>query len=661
MYTKNLQYKNSEQLKKWLDEFNFASQKECLVQVFFGVTQKSKIETLLLELKNYLPLAHVIGATTDGEIYSNEILEKSIVISVTVFEKSTLGSSCVEYTRTSFDMGKAIAHSLQKDNTKALILLTTGLEINGELFLDGVREIIDSDCVIAGGMAGDNGEFSQTYVVHNSKVISKGAVGVVISGEHIQVDHSYEFGWSEVGLPMRVTKSIENRVYELDGVPIIEVYKKYFGENISNELPKIGVEIPLMLRRDGKKVARACIKKFDDNSLLYAGNLDQNEEVRFGLGIKKLVLNSNRELCSKMRNSFAPQTMFIYSCMARRRLLENEVVHDIDMVAQSCSPSGFFTYGEFYSDGSKSYLFNETMTILRLSESLEEYTQTEVKKNNKISQMNLNQSSKMMAALTHMTNVIAKEWQEKVDREVEKNKIHERENFQKNKLAQMGEMIGMIAHQWRQPLNAISASAIKMSLHSSMDMLDDKHTQKDTAFIQEQCQKMSATINTFMNFVKPAKKSAEFTVADTLASIMELMGTQLMNHNIEVNIANEDNISVVGYQDLLEQVIINILSNARDAFDELNIDNKKIDIKVFKEDEIVIIRVEDNAGGIPEEIREKIFNPYFTTKEEGKGTGIGLYMSIDIMKKSFNGNLLYEATAQGSAFILHVGGGKRAR
>jgi C4-dicarboxylate-specific signal transduction histidine kinase len=262
----------------------------------------------------------------------------------------------------------------------------------------------------------------------------------------------------------------------------------------------------------------------------------------------------------------------------------------------------------------------------------------------------------MMHALTHMTNVIASEWQARVDKEIEKNEEKSRTSFQNNKLIQMGEMIGMIAHQWRQPLNAISATGINLSLLSSMGKLEPQKVQQSSEFIQNQCQKMSKTIDTFMNFVKPAKESKAFKLSHMIGAIMEIMGTQLTNHNIKVNIqVVNKNISMVGYEDLLEQVIINLLANARDAFDDLEKATKYIDITIDMIENVPVVIIEDNAGGIAENIRERIFNPYFTTKEQGKGTGIGLYMSMDIMKQSFNGNIVYKNIENGSRFEVFCG------
>jgi len=238
---------------------------------------------------------------------------------------------------------------------------------------------------------------------------------------------------------------------------------------------------------------------------------------------------------------------------------------------------------------------------------------------------------------------------------VQKNLLKDKQLLHQSKLAQMGDMVSMIAHQWRQPLNAISATSTKLSLLSGMQMLEDSKMQEDAEFIQNQCQKMSKTIDTFMNFVKPATESKEFYFKDTIESILNIMGKQLSSHDIEVHVEYLEQVSLLGYEDLLEQVILNLLSNARDAFDEQKKENKYIKIIICTENRVPVIIIEDNAGGIEESIREKIFNPYFTTKEQGKGTGIGLYMSMDIMKKSFNGNLVYSATQDGSRFEIICG------
>ncbi len=651
MYTLNHKYKNKKSLKEWLIEHEFASKKECLVQFFCGIPKEETVSGIASFLSDNLPDAHIIGATTDGEIDTNIVTTKKIIISVSVFEKSTISSAGVIYKSGSYEMGQRLALSLDAPDTKAMILFTTGLVINGEHFIDGIRTVSKDRYILAGGMAGDNAEFKQTYISHQGNLISCGAVGVVIKSSELRVKNSYQFGWDAVGLPMIVTKSIASRVYELDGVPIIDIYEKYFGKEIATLLPKIGVEIPLIVSRNSNKIARACINKFDDGSLLFAGDVNQGEEVRFGIGSSEFIIRESEAMCDKFGKVCQPESIFVYSCMARRRLLKKQSSLELNRMAERCNVSGFYTYGEFYSDENGSYLFNETMTILALSE---RELVPEINKSKTSEDKNIgDKDNKMMYALTHMTNVIAREWQERVDREIQKNKEQDKQLLQQSKQAQMGEMIGMIAHQWRQPLNAISATGINLSLLSSMKMLEDEKIQESSEFIQEQCQKMSETIDTFMNFVKPEKESKPFKLLHTIEAIMQIMRTQLVNHNIDVNIEiTDENISLVGHENLLEQVIINLLSNARDAFEEQEMTGKFINIAIDIKNNIPIITIEDNAGGVPQEIEDKIFNPYFTTKEQGKGTGIGLYMSMDIMKKSFGGSLVHIPTNGGSIFKI---------
>jgi len=654
MFTLNHKYKNNEILKEWLQKHEFSSKKECLVQFFCGVPYKKKMQDISFFLSHNLPHAHIIGTTTDGEIDSSVVYTKEIIISISIFQKSTISSVSVEYESNSFDMGHKIASQLDSIDAKVMILFTAGFLIDGEQFLNGIKDVSGNKYPIAGGMASDNAKFKQTFISHQDKVILKGAVGVILKGAELNVKSSYNLGWDAVGLPMRITKSVENRVYEINGIKTVDIYKKYFGEEIANLLPKIGVEIPLIVKRDGMTMARACIHKFDDGSLLFAGDIKENKEVRFGIGSVDTILKEDEKICEKIGTECSPETIFVYSCMARRRLLDSQSNLELKDISQKCNVSGFFGNGEFFSNEKNYYLFNQTMTILALSEQKPDNQKIALQEENKIKDK-IKSNNKMMHALTNMTNVMAKEWQEKVDFEIEKNKEQERQGFQKNKLAQMGEMISMIAHQWRQPLNAISASGINLSLLSSMGILDDKKVQENSEFIQEQTQKMSATIDTFMNFVKPSKESKPFKLAHTVESIMQIMGTQLQNHDIELKIKSENNdIVIIGHEDLLEQVIINILSNARDAFENLTLE-KYIEITIFRDNNIPVVSIEDNAGGIPEDIREKIFNPYFTTKEQGKGTGIGLYMSKDIMKKSFGGELKYIKIKDGSRFELICG------
>lgn len=226
--------------------------------------------------------------------------------------------------------------------------------------------------------------------------------------------------------------------------------------------------------------------------------------------------------------------------------------------------------------------------------------------------------------------------------------------IQEHKLIQVGEMVAMIAHQWRQPLNALSASAINLSLKAQLGNIDVTSVEKEALFIQKQCQKLSQTIESFMDFVKPRQEERRFSLRHAVEQSLLLVERQLYNRDISVIIDEEIiGAEIFGYEDQFEQVFLNLISNARDAFEVSDKKEKKLIVSI-KQDSFsqIIFSIEDNAGGISEAIRDKIFDPYFTSKQDGKGTGLGLYMSLEIIRKSFNGDLVYIPTEFGSRFEI---------
>ena len=187
--------------------------------------------------------------------------------------------------------------------------------------------------------------------------------------------------------------------------------------------------------------------------------------------------------------------------------------------------------------------------------------------------------------------------------------------------AQMGEMINMIAHQWRQPLNAMSASAIKLSMLNELGEVNKEDIDKASGFIQKKTQDLSTIINDFMNFNKETN-DAQFSLLDSINNVHKIIQAQFISRSIEININIDKELKVFHNQKAIEHSLINIILNARDAFDTKVQNDKTISIYTKTKDNNILLIIEDNAGGIPKDIIDKIFNPYFTTKEQGKGTGI---------------------------------------
>ncbi|MGM0520445.1 MAG: PAS domain-containing protein [Campylobacterota bacterium] len=224
----------------------------------------------------------------------------------------------------------------------------------------------------------------------------------------------------------------------------------------------------------------------------------------------------------------------------------------------------------------------------------------------------------------------------------DENSKKEQMLYQQSKLASMGEMIGNIAHQWRQPLTVISVLSSTMNMQLQLGMLKDEETKKDLDKIQDTVNYLSSIIDKFRNFFNPNNKKEEFYLMEVFTKNIEIFESTYKPYNIELNIDVSDDIKLNGFKFELMQVVLNIINNAKDALVQ-NIDSKKrrvIFIKALNFEEYIQIKIYDNAGGIPKKIKEKIFEPYFTTKHKSQGTGLGLYMSNEIIQNHFKGQLI---------------------
>ena len=242
----------------------------------------------------------------------------------------------------------------------------------------------------------------------------------------------------------------------------------------------------------------------------------------------------------------------------------------------------------------------------------------------------------------------------RVKEELHKRVSQERILIQQSRFAAMGEMIGNIAHQWRQPLNALGLLLQNIENAYEMNMLDDAYIARIVEKGNRLTASMSQTIDDFRNFFKPNRDATLFSVASTIETTLEMIGASYSNHNIHILKDIDETLCIKGFSSEFSQVLLNILNNAKDALNETNPSEKNIFLRVFGKNDYVYVEIEDNAGGIPPEIKNSIFDPYFTTKEEGKGTGIGLYMSKTIIESNMQGRLHVEDGAQGANFIIQI-------
>lgn len=243
---------------------------------------------------------------------------------------------------------------------------------------------------------------------------------------------------------------------------------------------------------------------------------------------------------------------------------------------------------------------------------------------------------------------------EKSDKYVQELNIKQTLLTHQQRLAQQGEMLSMIAHQWRQPLTAINATASNLLVKNMLNNIDSKELEKELTLITDYSQHLSSTVNDFRNFFKPVKDKENISLEKLVEKSLKIIKTSIEFDGIELVKNYSSNRTISTYSNEIQQVILNIIKNAQDALIHRNIKDKKIFIETKNVQNRVILTIADNAGGIDKKIIQKIFDPYFSTKNKQEGTGLGLYMSKTIIVEHCKGKLSVDNNKYGAIFTIEL-------
>jgi len=261
---------------------------------------------------------------------------------------------------------------------------------------------------------------------------------------------------------------------------------------------------------------------------------------------------------------------------------------------------------------------------------------------------------KRMEELIYKLKELNETLEEKVKEEIRKNREKEKQLILQSRLALMGELLSMIAHQWRQPLNVINIIISKIKIKSQLEQLNEKDMLESLDKIEEYVKHLSNTIDDFRKFYRNEEQKRYVKIQDIVGQTLNIAEASLKNKNILINTDIKCNSDLFTYPNELKQVILNIIRNAEDIIIERKISPGKIDIRVYFDKDKCVIEIEDNAGGIKEDIIDKIFDPYFTTKDEKNGTGLGLYMSKQIVRDRLKGELIAYNGRNGAVFKIEL-------
>ena len=315
-------YKNSREMKHFINSNNINMYDNILIQVFTGLVEKKFINSIVKEIKSILPQASIIGTTTAGEIYEGKAFAHTTTISFTVFEKVKIKTKLLN-NKNEYELGLNIGKELVEKDTKVIILFTDGLLINGWDIISGI-ESVNSNVIVCGGKAGDNGYFKKTFVFSNEGVTENGIVAASLTGKYLNVTTDSSFSWSPIGKLMTVTEALDNKIITIDNIKIFDIYKKYLGEEVAKELPMSATEFPLIVKKDGIDIARVAFQCNEDGSLNFLGNVEVNDKVQFGYGNVSMIKGRSVEIIDRLKDKNI-EGIFVYSCSVRKAFMQDEI------------------------------------------------------------------------------------------------------------------------------------------------------------------------------------------------------------------------------------------------------------------------------------------------------------------------------------------------
>ncbi len=766
MRTYNIVYENKEQFLnivegKGIDKA-IKDPRKVLIQVFCGVPEEAYIEKVLEDLTSIFPNVSIVGTTTAGEIRSVKVLNESVVVAVSIFENTEIESRLYHRHQAPNErkLGDKIAREMIKEDTRGMLMFADGLTGNNFLLLKGI-EGVNSEVPVFGGAAGDNGKFEKTFVFTESGISESGVAVATFSGETLIINTGYKLNWKPIGKTMTVTKAEGTVVYEIDGIPPKEIYRKYIGDKIVGDKSASAFThaFPLLIKKGDVWVARAAMNAFEDGSMLFAGHVDEGDKVRLSYGFTQEMLKET-EYTFKEIASNPVESIFIYSCAARSVFLKHLSPLESAPLRKIAPISGFFTYGEFFHRGKRNELLNDTMTFVAISEK-QEKRNIEYKEKQSVDDTYM----ELLEGITHLANAVTSELEETLRDVKAKNVEYQMVNEElkttleelkatqdqliiSEKMAALGLLVSNIAHELNTPLGAINSAIASVNndffkLLESVAMLSqilDKETLRlvfqfmqelvtapkflstreerklrkdleqmlksygisdagniarelakvgynkdikdylplfnhpqsklliDTALglarmklnqnnIQLAVSKASNVVKSLRNYAyqEDGVNPTKFNLVDNIRDVLIIYRSKFRNQvELETLFPDED-VFVEGFPSKLSQVWTNLLQNALHAVYTLRGERKpRIEVSIERVNKNQsIVKIANNGPEIPLEIQPKIFKPFFTTKEQGEGTGLGLDICKRIVEEH-QGIIYFESDKEKTSFFVRL-------
>lgn len=351
--------------------------------LIFGSSSYLDFITPFDDLKKRYPQSIIAGCSTAGEILNDEILDESLVISITHFEQTSIRffATPIQSMEVSYDAGEAIATDLIRDNLAGVLVLADGLNVNGTDLVKGINAILNKKTIVTGGLAGDGRHFSRTWILVDGVPEQQFVCGIGLYGDAVKIDHGSQGGWKTFGPNRLVTKSSSNVLYELDNKPALALYKNYLGE-LADGLPATGLRYPLSLTGENtdKHLVRTILAVNEaQQSLTFAGDIPEGHYARLMFATFDNLVDGAEKSAQMIDLEIEEDQAVLaiaISCVGRRMVMDEdpgaELEAMLDFLPKQTTQVGFYSYGELspYVKNVNCDLHNQTMTLTTIHELL---------------------------------------------------------------------------------------------------------------------------------------------------------------------------------------------------------------------------------------------------------------------------------------------------
>ncbi|HHS93478.1 MAG TPA: GHKL domain-containing protein, partial [Campylobacterales bacterium] len=633
------------------------SSNKLLVEINFPDSDQEKLKKLLTLLSHLLPSATIVGMQSFTSFVNHKVtdINPQPVISVMEFENSRISVEILDLNQSKnfqspIDLSKATSHI--EPDTKAVEILSSYNATETANLINEIGQKFNHLKVFGGGATPKNVMDFNTFVFHNTTIYSKALILIFMHGESLNVELFQAFDWKPISKKKTVTKIEGNCILNLDNRSALDIYKKYFP-NIEEDV-SISLQVPLFITKNNiSSTAHILNINFENQSLEMAQALEEGDIVQLSIGNYNAMMNRLQEIDDFLKKTPA-QALWIGACFAYEYGFRIPVIHYISKIKKTDQIFGYSTSQEYFNTENQPNTFhNHTLVMATITESNSEFIQLAESTSTNIgpfelanknlysimhktaSELNLltENLENMVNQRTQQLETLNQELQVKIKNAVRKEKRQNAIMNQQSRLASMGEILENIAHQWRQPLNTVSWVMNDVLIKAQMGRSDEVNLEQLAKKVNTSIQFLSETVEDFRRFVDHSDMAQTFNVRKAIEATIMLIKETLIKSEITIEYHCPNDVKYKGYENDLKHVVMNLINNARDAMEERKIEKGHISIRVYHKKDELIIAVQDNAGGIPKKIVKNIFEPYFTTKHKSKGTGLGLYMSKNMIEK----------------------------